>query len=63
MEDQSKAIVEGKPLEYPEIVQDTIEVEFPEITDFVRNMKLKSGISVSYTHLIVDRRGNYGSRG
>ena len=44
MEDQSKAIVEGKPLEYPEIVQDTIEVEFPEITDFVRNMKLKSGI-------------------
>ena len=44
MEDQSKAIVEGKPLEYPEIVQDTVEVEFPEITDFVRNMKLKSGI-------------------
>lgn len=44
MEDQSKAIIEGKPLEYPEIVQDTIEVEFPEITDFVRNMKLKSGI-------------------
>ena len=44
MEDQSKAIAEGKPLEYPEIVQDTIEVEFPEITDFVRNMKLKSGI-------------------
>lgn len=23
MEEQSKAIVEGKPLEYPEIVQDT----------------------------------------
>ena len=44
MEDQSKAIVEGKPLEYPEIEQDTVEVEFPEITDFVRNMKLKSGI-------------------
>ena len=44
MEEQSKAIVEGKPLEYPEIVQDTVEVEFPEITDFVRNMKLKSGI-------------------
>lgn len=43
MEDQSKAIVEGKPLEYPEIVQDTVDVEFPEITDFVRNMKLKSG--------------------
>ena len=47
MEEQSKAIVEGKPLEYPEIVQDTVEVEFPEITDFVRNMKLNIWISNS----------------
>ena len=41
---KNRAKQSGKRLEYPEIVQDTVEVEFPEITDFVRNMKLKSGI-------------------
>lgn len=45
MAEQNDIWAEGKPLEYPENTQDSVtEVDFPEITEFVRNMKLKGGI-------------------
>lgn len=36
--------VQGSMLEVPEVVPGTASVDFPEIADFLRNMKMKSGL-------------------
>ena len=36
--------VQGRMLEVPEVVPGTASVDFPEIADFLRSMKMKSGL-------------------
>ena len=41
---QETSEVQGRMLEVPEVVPGTASVDFPEIADFLRSMKMKSGL-------------------
>lgn len=47
METENKAqegVLEYKPLEVPEVVPGSANVDFPEINDFLRNMRIRTGL-------------------